>query len=243
MRPTISVVIPVRNDAAELRRCLTLLAAQSLPPEEIIVVDNGSTDDSAQVARDGGARIVREPRPGIPYAAAAGYDAARHDIIARLDADSRPGPDWVRQVAEAMTDPDVEAVTGPGRFHDVHFVLRHPAVAVYLGLYFLLTGLALANVPLWGSSMAIRASVWRRVEPQVHRDLDVHDDMDLTFALGPRARIRFVRRLRVDVSGRSLRGGTQLRRRMRRAVITLRANWRIAPPWTRWQRRISRGRS
>ncbi|WP_106849059.1 glycosyltransferase family A protein [Blastococcus sp. Marseille-P5729] len=240
MRPTISVVIPVRDDAEELRCCLALLAEQSLPPDEIVVVDNGSTDRSAQVARDAGARVVEEPRPGIPYAAAAGYDAATQEVIARLDADSRPGPDWVRVVADAMADPGIDAITGPGRFHDLHPMVRHPAAALYLGLYFALGGLAIANVPLWGSSMAIRASVWRRVGAKVHRHLDVHDDMDLGFVLGPRARIRFITRLRVDVSGRSLRGRTQLRRRMRRAVVTLRANWRITPPWTRWRRRICR---
>lgn len=242
MRPTVSVVIPVRDDAKELRRCLTLLAAQSVAPDEIVVVDNGCRDDSALVARDGGARVVPEPRPGIPYAAAAGYDAAAGDIIARLDADSRPPADWVQQVVHAMSDPRVDAVTGPGRFHDVPSVLRRPAAALYLGLYFVLTSLALANVPLWGSSMAIRATAWRRVSGQVHRDLDVHDDMDLTFALGPKANIRFVKQLRVDVSGRSLRGGhRQLRRRMHRAITTLRANWRIEPPWIRWQQRIARG--
>lgn len=42
--PTLSVVIPVKDDAAELRRCLRALARQTLPPDEIIVVDNASTD-------------------------------------------------------------------------------------------------------------------------------------------------------------------------------------------------------
>ena len=55
---TISVVIPVYNDAALLRRCLEALAAQTRRADEIVVVDNGSTDDSAEVARRGGARVV-----------------------------------------------------------------------------------------------------------------------------------------------------------------------------------------
>lgn len=238
MTPTVSVVVPVRDDAEELRTCLDLLARQTLPPLEMVVVDNGSSDDSAAVARAAGARVVTEPRVGIPYAAAAGYDAARGEVVARLDADSRPRPDWVAQVARAMSDPEVDAVTGPGRFHDVPWPLRGPAGLLYLGSYYLLTWSALANTPLWGSSMALRADVWKGVSDRVHRDADVHDDMDLAFALGPTARVRYVRAMRVGVSGRSLVGWSQLRRRMGRAVETLRLNWAESPPWERWQHRL-----
>lgn len=236
--PSVSVVIPVRDDADELRACLAALAGQTHPPLEVVVVDNGSSDDSVAVALAAGARVVTEPRVGIPHAAATGYDAARGEVIARLDADSRPRPDWVEQVAAAFAAGDVDAVTGPGRFHDVPWVLRGVAAVVYLGAYYVLTRLAIANTPLWGSSMALRADVWQRASSQVHRDADVHDDMDLAFVLGPRARVRFVRSLRVGVSGRSLVGLPQLRRRMGRAVTTLRLNWRDSPPWERWQHRL-----
>jgi len=239
-RPRISVVIPVHDDAVELGACLRLLARQSVAPDEVVVVDNASTDASVEVALTYGARVVTEPRLGIPVAAACGYDAATGDIIARLDADSRPDPDWVAQVARAMADPDVDAVTGPGRFHDLPAVLRPPATLVYLGAYFVLTYLALAHVPLWGSSMAVRRTSWLRVRDEVHRLDDVHDDMDLSFVLGPESVIRYDRGLRVGVSARSLRGWPQLRRRMGRAVTTLRLNWAVRPPWTRWQDRIRR---
>lgn len=237
---TVSVVIPVRDDAEELARCLTLLAAQTRPPDEVVVVDNGSTDDSAAVARAAGARVVTELRPGIPYAAATGYDAATCDLVARLDADSRPGPRWVEQVVATMGDPRIDAATGPGRFVDLPRGLGLPASVLYLGAYLFLTWLAGANTPLWGSSMVVRRHVWERVSPHVHRDHDVHDDMDLALVLGPLAGTRFVPALHVGVSGRSLRGHQQLRRRLDRAVTTLRLNWTDQPPWERWQQRLSR---
>lgn len=240
--PTVSVVIPVLDDARELRICLELLSRQTRPPHEVVVVDNGSSDDSAEVARAAGARVVAEPRRGIPHAAATGYDAATGSVIARLDADSRPGPDWIARIAEAFGDPAVAAVTGPGSFHDVPRVARGLAGVVYLGSYYALTWLAIANTPLWGSSMAIRSHVWAGVREHVHRDDDVHDDMDLAFVLGPEVRIRYVPGLRVGVSGRSLVGTAQLRRRMARAITTLRLNWATQPPWERWQQRINRSR-
>lgn len=236
--PTVSVVVPVLDDAVELAVCLRALAVQTQPPDEVVVVDNGSSDDSVAVALAAGARVVHEPRRGIPYAAAAGYDAATCDVVARLDADSRPGPDWVARIAEVMAGGDVDAVTGVGTFHDLPRGLGRPAAALYLGTYFAATALAVAGVPLWGSNMAVRRHVWQAVSNRVHRDADVHDDMDLTFVLAPETTIRFDPRLVVEVSGRSLRLGPQWRRRMDRAVTTLRVNWTHQPPWERWRQRI-----
>ena len=238
-RPTVSVVIPARDDAAALRRCLRALSAQSLPPTEVVVVDNASRDDTADVARAHGARVVTEPRVGIPMAAAAGYDAASGEIVCRLDADSVPGPRWLEQVVARLADPGVAAVTGSGSFSE-HARAGGVTAGVYLAAYYGLCYLALGHHPLWGSNMAMRRSAWQAVRDSVHRDdAELHDDLDLAFAMGPRLRIRLDPSLRVAVSARSLRGGAQLRRRFRRAFRTLGVNWREAPPWERWAYRLS----
>jgi len=234
----VSVVIPARDDAPALERCLTALARQTVAPLEVVVVDNGSSDTTAQVARDHGARVVHEPRVGIPMAAAAGYDAARGELIARLDADSVPPPDWVERVTAAMEDPRLEAVTGVGRFYELPRSGRAVA-AVYLGLYYGLCYLALGHHALWGSSMAVRRVTWLAVRRAVHDDdAELHDDLDLAFALGPRRVVRLDRTLTVGVSARSLVGWGQLRRRFRRAFRTLAVNWEVARPWERWASRL-----
>ena len=192
------------------------------------------------LAREFGARVVHEDRVGIPSAAATGYDAARGAVIARCDADSVPPRRWVERIARTLADPELDAVTGTGWFHDVPPVLRWLVEAAYLGSYYVLGHLALGHRPLWGSSMALRRSSWLAVRDDVHRDADVHDDMDLAFVLGPSAQIRFDPWLRVGVSARSVRGASQLRRRMGRAVVTLRLNWAVRPPWQRWQHRLRR---
>ncbi len=241
MNPSVSVVIPVRDDAVALDRCLRLLAAQTVKPLEVVVVDNASSDDTADIARAHGARVVPQPEIGIPAAASTGYDAAVGDIIARLDADSRPGPRWVERVAARMADERLDAVTGTGFFHDLPRPLRRPVAALYLTAYYLLTHLALGHTPLWGSNMALRRSTWAEVADQVHRhDPELHDDMDLAFVLGPRRRIRLDPGLDVGVSARSLRGWSQLRRRFARADRTLRRNWAVHPPWLRWRDRLTR---
>lgn len=232
----VSVVIPVRDDADQLRTCLRALAVQTVAPLEVVVVDNGSSDDSAEVARAHGARVVEEPAVGIPAAAATGYDAATGDVIARLDADSRPPADWVEQVVRAFDRrPGAVAVTGLGAFHDAPRGLGAILSMIYLGSYYLLGAAACGHHVLWGSSMAVRRSTWLEVSDAVHRtDGEIHDDMDLALVLGPGAAIHLSPSLRLGVSARSLHGRAQLRRRLARAFRTLRINWRNAPPWDRW---------
>ena len=241
--PTVSVVIPARDDATALARCLDLLAAQTLAPLEVVVVDNGSTDQTARVARERGARVVAETVVGIPQAAARGYDEARGEVVARLDADSRPDPRWVERVASRMHEPDLVAVTGVGVFYDAPRGVRGLWSLLYLGAYYAFTHLALGHTTLWGSSMAVRRSVWQEVRGQVHRDdAELHDDLDLAFVLGPHRRIRLDPRLSVGVSARSLHGRAQRRRRMERARRTIETNWAVQPPWLRWRDRWTRPR-
>ncbi|SDR79692.1 Glycosyl transferase family 2 [Paraoerskovia marina] len=240
--PTISVVVPARDDAEALDRCLALLAQQDLAPVEVIVVDNASSDGTADVARRWGAEVVCETTVGIPAAAAAGYDAARGDVIARLDADSRPGRDWVSTAARRLAaDPGLEAVTGSGVFHDAPRGTRTAVAFGYLGTYYVLGHLALGHTALWGSCMAFRREAWSAVRHDVvRRDPEVHDDLDLAFRLGPSRRVALVPSWRVGVSVRSLRGRSQRRRRMNRAWRTLRVNWAVTPPWIRWRDRWMR---
>ncbi|HEY1105655.1 MAG TPA: glycosyltransferase family A protein, partial [Agromyces sp.] len=103
---TISVVIPSLDDAEFLIVCLRALAAQTRPADEVIVVDNGSVDDTAAVARSAGARVLVEATRGIWPATATGFDAARGEIIARLDADSVPAPGWLAEVERRMSARD-----------------------------------------------------------------------------------------------------------------------------------------
>jgi glycosyltransferase involved in cell wall biosynthesis len=238
--PRVSVVIPARDDAEHLGRCLRALAVQTIPPWEVLVVDNASTDDTRAVAVAHGARVVAEPRVGIPAAAATGYDAAHGEVIARLDADSVPPPDWVARVGAAMSSaPLADAVTGTGVFYDAPPGLGRPLAAAYLGAYYLLGMAGAGHHVLWGSNMALRREVWQGARDRVHRhEAEVHDDMDLALVLGPGARIRLVPGLTVGVSARSLVGAPQLRRRFRRAFRTLELNWADAPPWERWALRL-----
>ena len=237
---TISVVIPAKDDADLLERCLRALAQQSRRADEIIVVDNDSSDDTADRARRLGATVISEIRPGIPAASAAGYDHAAGDIIARLDADCIPAVDWLRRIETAFSDePDTVAVTNGARFIDGPRHLRALAATLYLGAYFGTVSAALGHVPLFGSNFAMRRSGWEAVRLEVHRhDAMVHDDMDLSFHLGPERRIRLDRSVRMTMSYRPFTNARAFVLRVRRGFHSVVAHWPQELPWKRWIRRI-----
>lgn len=224
----ISVVIPALNDSAMLALCLDALAAQTRPADEIVVVDNGSVDDTAEVARRAGARVVTEPQRGIPAATAAGFDAARGSIIGRLDADSRPAPNWLAEIETRFdADPGLSALTGPGEFYGANRAVRRLGEVLYIGGYFWSMGWLLGHPPLFGSNFAISASAWTRIRETCHRDVrELHDDLDLSFQFGPGMRIEYDRELNVGVSARPFGSLKGLGRRLYWAYTTVATNGR-----------------
>jgi glycosyltransferase involved in cell wall biosynthesis len=84
---TISVIIPAHDAAATLGETLASVRAQSRSADEVIVVDDGSSDETVAVATAGGAGVVRQAHRGVAAALNSGLQAARGDLVAFLDAD------------------------------------------------------------------------------------------------------------------------------------------------------------
>ncbi len=100
--PTISVVIPAHNEANRIAGALESVLAQTRPPLEILVVDDGSTDDTAGVAERFGARVIAHQKNlGISAARNRGIDEATGEWIALLDADDRWMPERLEWLARA----------------------------------------------------------------------------------------------------------------------------------------------
>lgn len=104
----IDLVLPVLNEAGALPWVL----ARVPPGVRCFVVDNGSTDDSAAVAREWGATVVSEPRQGFGAACAAGLAAASADIVAFCDADASLDPLELHRVVDPVRAGDADLVLG-----------------------------------------------------------------------------------------------------------------------------------
>ena len=112
--PSISVVICAYNAEATLDECLRHTCALDYPDLEIVVVDDGSTDATADIARSHPrARLVSIEHGGLSVARNAGIAEARGDLIAYLDSDAYPSPEWPYYLALALDGPMVGGVGGP----------------------------------------------------------------------------------------------------------------------------------
>jgi hypothetical protein len=106
--PRVSIVIPCFDEAEGLR---ALLPQRPAGVDEIIVVDNGSSDDTADVARAYGARVVREARRGVGFAYQRGFAEARGDIIACLDGDGTYPLRAVESLCDTLTREHLDFLT------------------------------------------------------------------------------------------------------------------------------------
>lgn len=116
----LSVVIPAFNEGGYLDAALDSLQDQDFGGRyEVIVVDNDSTDDTADIARSYGARVLREPQRGVCAARQRGTAAASGEIVVSTDADTVHPRDWLSRLdAQFRARPDAVAVAGPCRYAD-----------------------------------------------------------------------------------------------------------------------------
>jgi len=109
-----SVYIPAYNSAEFLSRAIDGLLGQSLPANEILVIDDGSRDATAEIAaRYPGVTLVRHPHNrGLGAARNTGFSTARNELVASLDADCVPDPGWLAGLVRHFDDPKVAGVGG-----------------------------------------------------------------------------------------------------------------------------------
>lgn len=112
--PSLSVVICAYNAAATLDECLRHACDLAYPELEVIVVDDGSSDDTAAIARrHPRARLVTIPHGGLATARNEGYRVANGDLVAYLDSDAYPAPEWPYYLALGLDGPSVAGTGGP----------------------------------------------------------------------------------------------------------------------------------
>lgn len=185
MRKSLSIVIPAYNEEFHLPDCLDAIAAQTIMPDEVIVVDNNSSDNTAKVARQYPfVTVLHETQQGRVYARNCGFNAAKSDIIGRIDADTIVPKDWVEQLLQYYEDEEHFkdfAYTGGSDFYNI----RLPKLGSWITaqLAFRLNRLLLGHYILYGANMAIPKHLWIEVKNDVCHRNDIHEDLDLSIHL------------------------------------------------------------
>jgi GT2 family glycosyltransferase len=164
----LSIVVATRNRAEKLRRCLEAVAKiESESNWELVIVDNGSTDDTPSVLEQFRAQasfpvlITREPIPGLGRARNAGLEVIRDEIVCFLDDDCYPAPDYIDQVLQVFREHDVGYMGGQIRLFDPN---DYPlATKVDPNIEFLEPASFFTIGTLQGANMAFRRSVLRAI--------------------------------------------------------------------------------
>ncbi|MBI3286436.1 MAG: glycosyltransferase family 2 protein [Chloroflexi bacterium] len=196
------MVVVAFNEERWIGPYLRSLRAQDYPRPwyEIIVVDNGSTDRTAEIARSLGARVVFEPVRGVARARQRGAAAARGEILAGTDADAMAPPSWLAEIGKGFArDPALAAMTGPillyrGTPLEVWFV-KHISNGSTRFTYTLRRGL------FPGTNFAVRASEFWRVGG-FNSVLLSGEDIDLAMRLSAVAKTMYNPEMVMYVSAR-----------------------------------------
>jgi GT2 family glycosyltransferase len=111
--PRVSVVVCTHNGASTIRECCEGLLELDYPNYEVLVIDDGSSDQTANLAGEYGFRVIRNDHAGLSTARNTGLKEASGEIVAYIDDDAYPDPNWLHYLAASFTNTAHAGVGGP----------------------------------------------------------------------------------------------------------------------------------
>ncbi len=183
--PRVSVVVCTYNGARTIRDCLDGLSRLDYPDYEVIVVDDGSSDATGVIARQYDCRLIQTENRGLANARNTGLAAATGEIIAYLDDDAYPDPDWLTYLAATFLRTGYAGVGGPniappGDGPIAECVARAPGGPVHV----LVTDREAEHIP--GCNMAFRKSCLDAIDGFDPQFRTAGDDVDVCWRLQER---------------------------------------------------------
>lgn len=202
-----SVIIPARNEEEYLQATLESVQSQITDaPYEIIVVDNGSVDNTAEVAKQAGVKVIHEPDPGLPRARESGRLIAKGEYLTYIDADTTMPVDYLSRVnAELQKHPDLIGVSNPFRFLDGSNA-QNFLIFIYFHFFYRLQTIMLrllgGSNQLIGGSFTVQAKTLEKAGG-FNTDLKFFgEDTEISKRLGKYGKISFLYTLVAETSAR-----------------------------------------
>jgi len=212
--PKATVVVAAYNAASTLGECLSSIRELNYPDYETIVIDDGSTDSTSEIAGRAGVRAIRVEHHGLAAARNAGVGAASGEVVAFIDADARADRDWLYHLVETIERRDAAAAAGPN-FAPAPGSARAAAMAAAPGLPREVRAGDDRLAQLCGCNMAITKAALLKVGGFDPMFVTAGDDVDLswrlaavaeTFAYAPGAIVIHERRATLAAYLRQQRG-------------------------------------
>ncbi|MEK9180825.1 MAG: glycosyltransferase family A protein [Patescibacteria group bacterium] len=202
---TISVVIPARNEEKYIRACLeSILLNQTSDVIEVILVDNGSTDNTAEVAKYfAEVRVVYEAQKGITRARQRGLLEAKGELLAFLDADTLVTPKWFQTVsAEFASHPDMVCLSGPFDYYDLPVFKRALTKFFQVLLYPLVN--KITGFLTQGGNFVVKKSALLKIGG-FDKNIEFYgEDTDISIRLHRVGKVKYTKELLILTSGRRL---------------------------------------
>ena len=184
--PKATVVVAAYNAASTLGECLSSIRELNYPDYETIVIDDGSTDSTSEIAGHAGVRAIRVEHNGLAAARNAGVGAASGEVVAFIDADARADRDWLYHLVETIERRDAAAAAGPN-FAPAPGSARAAAMAAAPGLPREVRAGDDRLAQLCGCNMAIKKAALLKVGGFDPMFATAGDDVDLSWRLAASA--------------------------------------------------------
>lgn len=205
---TLSLIIPTYNEERHIRKCLEAVAAQTVMPDEVIVVDNNCSDRTVEIARSYDfVTIIKESKQGRGYARSAGFNAATGALLGRIDADSRLDVNWVEVAKKSFEqDADLAGITGMAKtafLPGINFLKS----TLFTRVYYWFAHSNFDTITMWGANTVIRRSAWDEVRDKVLDDhLEIHEDQDISLWIAAAGgKIAQNNKLKISTNGQGFR--------------------------------------
>ncbi len=207
----LAFVIPAYNEEALIGQCVESVVAEvrrSGRDCEIVVVNNNSTDRTAEIAAKAGARVIDEPQKGIVSARDGGFRATTAELVANIDGDTMVPPGWLDVVFEEFEkNPRLVCLSGPYVYYDLGLGHRF-IVGMFYGLttliYWINHYLLRVGSVVQGGNFVLKREAWIKAGG-FNREIKFYgEDTDVAVRLSKVGKVKFTHRLKMKTSGRRL---------------------------------------
>lgn len=202
----ISIIMTAYNEEELLPKSLKSVFSQDFPKDdyEVVVVDNNSTDKSAEIAKSFGARVISETTQGYVFALARGAREAKGEIIAVTDSDTIVATNWLSQIAKSFDGKNVVAVTGMADMRNLGFITK---IISYLAFYLFVKFNFLIGKPhLSGFNFALKKEALEKAGG-INTDYKMSPDVEIGLRIKKYGKVVFNTKILAHTSNRRWKEG------------------------------------